>query len=88
MLSFECLLAEIICKIFKTLKEKDRRQLKLVSRLFKNCYSIFVRIQKRHPPKLDACWCNRYGGRLLHDCVCRSPDTDRFGRVLIGWEKY
>ena len=46
----ENLPVEVIVNIYKLLFERDRRSLKLVSKLFHDCYRSFVFISRKQPP--------------------------------------
>ena len=76
--------SEIILLIYTKLMERERRNLKLVSKYLYNCYGAFVVLTKHKPPKFlrlcsDAC--NSYQGVVYHECICKH-------RRLVGWEKY
>ena len=47
----EDLPAEVMVNIYKQLFEKDRRDLKLVSKRLNDCYRAFVLVSRRDPPK-------------------------------------
>ena len=76
--------SEIIQLIYKKLMERDRRNLKMVSRYFYNCYCVFVVLTKHNPPgflRLCGDGCNLYQGVVYHDCVC-------VYQRLVEWENY